>query len=269
MKPLSLVFLLSVGVPLGATTLFSDNFESYGAGNLSGQGGWTGCGSIPVGTSGALPTKVARADLGSAGCSGAFSGFGIISHSFPGSIADNVITTLSFEAYAPAGAHDAGVWLSDLGGTTFTGMQLIPDRTVPGWSLLLYQNGNPSGRISMPGGTGVPVSFQVVIDVPGQIVYAIYNFGSGAQTTSALSLAGNTTLNQWTALSIAGDYRDGLPQDQIDNITLTQTPEPSTLFLTAIIGLLVFPAVRRRRSVHIVHHRVGCPAYSISDVLNL
>jgi len=238
MKILLSLSLLFAGMPINGTTLFSDNFESYTVGaNLAGQGGWTGCGSIPVGTSGALPTQVARADLGSAGCTGGLSGFAVISHSFSGSIADNAVTTLSFDAYASAGSHDSGVWLTDLGGITLNGVLLSPDQTVLGWTLILYQNGAGDHRISIPGGTGAPVSFQVVIDVPQQVVYAMYDFGSGWQTTSTLSLAGNTTLSQWKALSIVGDYRFNLPQDQIDNISLTQTPEPSMLLSTALCGI--------------------------------
>lgn len=239
--------LLAAGLQLDAETLFSDNFESYTAGaNLAGQGGWTGCGSIPIGTSSALPTLVARADLGSAGCGGSLAGFALMNHSFSGSIGDNVITTLSFEAYAPVGSHDSGVWLTDLSGPTLNGVQLLPDSNVAGWGLYLYENGGSLGNISIPGGTGASVSFQVVIDVPGQVVYVIYDFGAGPQTTSSLSLAGSSSLHSWNTLSIVGDYRFGLPQDQIDNISLTQTPEPSTLLSMLLCGTGLL-AIRLRR----------------------
>ena len=126
-------------------------------------------------------------------------------------------------------------------------MELYPNLPAAGWSLFLYKNGNGSSHIDIPGGTGAPSSFQVVIDVPGQIVYAIYNFGSGPQTTSTLSLAGNTSLSQWNALSVVGDYRFGFSQDQIDNISLTQTaaPEPSTLLLVALGGIALM--INRKR----------------------
>jgi hypothetical protein len=251
MKVLLSLSLLFAGIPLHATTLFSDNFESYTAGaNLAGQGGWTGCGSIPIGTSSALPTQVARADLGSAGCSGNLTGFAVIDHSFSGSIADNVTTILSFNAYAPSGAHDSGVWLTDLGGNNLNGVLLSPDMTVPGWTLLLYKNGGANDRVNIPGGTGAPVFMEIVIDVPDQTVYAKYDFGSGLQTTSTLSLAGDNTLSQWNTLSVVGDYRFGLPQDQIDNINLTQSPEPSTLLSTTLsaLGLLALKIRARRKS---------------------
>lgn len=239
--------LLVAGLQLDAATLFSDNFESYTAGaNLAGQGGWTGCGSIPIGTSSALPTQVVRADLGSAGCGAPLAGFALMNHSFSGSIGSNVITTLSFDAYAPTGAHSSGVWLTDLGGPVLSGLQLLPSQNVPGWALFLYENGGSIGSISIPGGTGVAVSFQLVIDVPGQVVYVIYDFGAGPQSTSTLSLAGSSSLHSWNTLSLVGDYRFGLPQDQIDNISLTQTPEPSTLLSMLLCGAGVIAMGLRR-----------------------
>jgi hypothetical protein len=207
-------------------TLFSDNFESYTVGtNLSGQGGWTGCGSIPIGTSSALPTQVARVDLGSAGCTSNLAGFAWISRSFPGSIAANGLTTLSLDAYAPDGSHNMNVALWNGDDSNSNGVFLLTNRQVPGWALALYKDGIAT-TLTIPGGTGTPVSFKVVIDVPNQIVYVVYDFGGGPQTTSSLSLAGDTTLSQWTSVSIFGDYRFGFPQAQIDNILLTQTPKP-------------------------------------------
>jgi hypothetical protein len=54
-------------------------------------------------------------------------------------------------------------------------------------------------------------------------------------------------------VEISGDYRFGLPQGEIDNISLTQTatqtPEPSTLLLTALSGLgLLAMKIRMRHS---------------------
>jgi hypothetical protein len=213
---------------LGQTiTLFSDNFESYEAGaNLAGQGGWAGCGSIPIGTSSALPTKVARADLGSA--AGCTDGFARISHSVPGAAAANAVTTLSFDAYAPVGSHDFQILFWD---GNSNGVDFFTTNTVPGWWLTVYTNGNGTPvdlRPTIHGGTGAPVSFKIVIDGPNQVVYVIYDFGSGPQTTSTLSLAGNiTTLSQWNTVAIDADYRFGLPQGQVDNIRLTQGP-PTT-----------------------------------------
>jgi hypothetical protein len=220
----------------GDITFFSDNFESYAPGsNLAGQGGWTGCGTIPINTSSSLPTQVARVDLGSAGCTGAKSGFAYLDHTFSGNIGSNAVTTLSFNAYAPNGSHDMNVFLSDSGGNNINGVDFETDRTVPGWQLIFYKNGDGTTKILIPGGTGAPVSFKIVIDVPDQDLYAIYDFGGGPQTTGTLSLAGDTTLSQWNTLSLAGDYRFGLPQGQIDNLSLTQkptaTPEPCYLSL--------------------------------------
>ena len=221
----------------GDITFFSDNFESYAPGsNLAGQGGWTGCGTIPINTSSSLPTQVARVDLGSAaGCSGAKTGFAWIDHTFSGNIGANAVTTLSFNAYAPNESHNTNVFLSDAGGTNVNGIDLDTDFFLPGWQLILYKNGNGSAHINIPGGTGMPVSFEVVVDVPNQDVYAIYDFGSGPQTSATLSLVGDTTLSQWNTLSLVGDYRFGLPQGQIDNLSLTQTPtaapEPNFVML--------------------------------------
>jgi hypothetical protein len=65
-----------------------------------------------------------------------------------------------------------------------------------------------------------------------------------------LSRAGDNSLSQWNTLSVVGDYRFGLPQDQIDNINLTQSPEPSTLLSTTLsaLGLLALKIRARRKS---------------------
>src|SRR5262249_46666228 len=116
------------------------------------------------------------------------------------------------------GSLNLVVWLTDLAFPDVHGLALYTDNSLPGWSLGLYDNG---GHIFIPGGIGAPVHFKVVIDVPNQILYVIYDFGNGPQTTSTLSLAGST-LSLWKVLSLGGDYRYGLPQGQIDNISLTQ-----------------------------------------------
>ena len=223
-----IIFVISVVTSgmalLGQTALFSDNFESYTAGaNLAGQGGWTGCGSIPVNTGGVLPTKVVRVDQGSSPGCGVFEGQAFVSHSFAGSIASNTITTLSLDAFAPTGSHNMWVALDNgqFGTSNLEGFEFLTNYNVPGWQFAVL--GGSGTVISIPGGIGVAVSFKIVIDEPAQILYVIYNFGSGPQTTAAISLVGSTGMSQVNEVTIAGDYRYGLPQGEIDNISLTQT----------------------------------------------
>jgi hypothetical protein len=255
MKTHILLVLLTLplaGMSLHADTLFSDNFNSYTAGaNLAGQGGWTGCGSLPVDTGSVLPTQVVRVDEGSSsGCTGPEAGFAILSQSFSGSIASGEVSTLSFDAYAPTNSHDMNVLLGtgDLG-SDFSGVYLETNNFVPGWRLTLFQNADAVSFVDIPGGAGMPVSMSIVVDEPDQLTYAVYDFGAGPQTTSTLSFVGFTGLNSWTDVSIIGDYRFGLPQGEIDNISLTQTgtvPESSTLLLTSLAGVALLVSKKFR-----------------------
>ena len=176
---------------------------------------------------------------------GPFAGQAVASHSFAGSLTSGFITTLSFNAYAPVGSHGMVVWL-DNGqiGTNPQGIEIFTDAVINGWVMGVL---NSSEAIYIPGGTGAPISFEAVIDMSDQIVYAVYDFGSGPQTSAALSLVG-FDWSQVNEVSISGDCRSGAPQGEIDNIDLSQTsaiPEPSTFLLTGL-SCLVLLAIRIR-----------------------
>ncbi len=230
---------------LGAT-LFTENFEAYSNGsNLAGQGGWSGCGSIPINAGSGLPTKVARVDSGSGGCSSP-TGIAFISHLLGSSLGPNTITTLSFDAFAPVNSHNYALSLNSVQGTH--GIVIFTNFNIPGWQITLQDT---STFIQIPGGLGMPVSFNLVVDQQAQIAYALYNFGSGTQTSATLSLVGHTELSQADAVSVFGDYRFGTLQGQFDNIVVSQTttPEPSSLWIAgfSLAGLLTLNRFTSRK----------------------
>ncbi len=246
--------LLCVEAPGHADILFFDDFQSYAIGsNLMGQGGWTGCGVIPIGSSSHLASNVARADLGFPGCfSGPKNGYAYIGQPLTDSIQSTGVT-LTFNAYAPDGSHNIGLALTNNVDNVENGVYLYTDSANAGWHFSLYQNGTAMFHSLIGGGVGVPAFFQVVVDSPNEMAFAIYDFGSGPQTTASLTLVGNTTLDQWRTLALYADYRSTNPQAEFDNIVLregvpgsTGLPEPSSVLLTGagIAALLV--ALRKR-----------------------
>ena len=49
---------------------------------------------------------------------------------------------------------------------------------------------NPAAGRLCPGGVGTVAAFQLVIDTVGQTAYFVYDFGSGPQQSSMITLAG-------------------------------------------------------------------------------
>jgi hypothetical protein len=255
MKLLLLFSLLLTGLSLQGGSLFTDNFESYTPGsNLSGQGGWSGCGSIPVAAGSGLPTQVASVGGGSSsGCTGSFAGLAFLQHSLAGSITSDSITTMSFDAYAVPGSGHVTVDLNNRqlvdGQSNFVGIEVLTTDGLanPGWEISTEGGSGTKQEVFIPG-NGSLLSMKLVIDMPDQIAYGIYDLGSGPQTTSAINLAG-VDLTLVDRVEIVGDYRSGSSTAEIDNLDVTQTPEPSTLLMTAFPGLVIFGMkLRTRRS---------------------
>ena len=137
------------------------------------------------------------------------------------------------------GSEPVREWLKGLNFTNFN---------IPGWQITLQDT---STFIQIPGGLGMPVSFKLIVDQQAQIAYALYNFGSGTQTSATLSLVGHTELSQADAVSVFGDYRFGTLQGQFDNIVVSQTttPEPSSLWMAgfSLAGLLTLNRFTSRK----------------------
>jgi len=143
------------------------------------------------------------------------SGLAYAFHTLSGSIATGDITTMTFDAYAPVGSYNSGVWLGEY--AAGNGISLTTNNSADGypsgWQLIVGQDEIPADDIFIPGGLDIPVSFEIVIDVPDQEMYLTYDLGNGPQSTSVFS--GVTWLNQLDTVSIEGDYRYGYPQPQI------------------------------------------------------
>ncbi|WP_300340871.1 hypothetical protein [Accumulibacter sp.] len=243
-----------VATPVAATTLFQENFEVYAVGStVTGQGGWVPDyvnSTLNVGNGTFLPTKVLN------GLAPTNGGQNFSTRPLGLGLDPNLITTLSFDAYATSGgAHNALIGLAETTILNFaeSGPYWQLDLSGPGgrgWRFYAGNlNGTPGDFIHLVGGYNTPVKMSIVIDGVANGVYGVYDFGGGPLQTPhyAVTDAQIATLNE---VGVEFDFRGTLGPELdnprvFDNVSAV-VPEPgSALLVAAPLGLLGF---NRRRS---------------------
>jgi len=234
--------VLAVASMASATTIYSEDFSAMTAGALDGQGGWTladqgpGTGVVNVGTGGAIdPTGMQVLPVTGHGDT-------IVLTRDVGGLDPTKVTTLQFDA--AAGFN--GQFGFEMG------PRFHPSGDSPNTMVFEYRNFigviYPAGYDESPFPTGSTASFKIVLDGPSGAVSGYYDYdGTGFNLVSTFGATG---------LQIAGLSQLMLIEDTvgsntgigIDNISLTATPEPSTLVLLGcgLVSLLAY-AWRKRR----------------------
>lgn len=238
-----LAVLLVAGPVLAMTLYDSNGFESPGItlGPLAGQDGWTGGG----GGGGIAPTVVTAPDpvLGQQAVRlevGDTQGdASSMDHAINLPSIANQIVTVSYDIYRTGDnwASNLWWWWWDAGEPTY-GLQWDagvgnPGQTLPhGW--------NP-GAASAPTITGRYANVTMVWDFQQMKAFSWYD---GAVVDSGIPITNITALTGWT-IQLGHDEATGSGPEVvwIDNFVITAVPEPATLGLLALGGLLL---VRRR-----------------------
>ena len=236
--------VLAAVPPLMAADLYnSGGFEAppFGLGVLAGQDGWTGGG----GGGGAAPMVVTAPDpvLGQQAVrleipdlQGAAS---VMDHAIPAINPAGQIVTVSFDIYRQNDAWLSNLWWWwwDAGEPTY-GLQWDagvgnPGQTLPhGW--------NP-GAGAAPTIMGRYANVTMVWDFQQMKAFSSYD---GVVVDNGIPIANIVALTGWT-IQLGHDEATGTGPEVawIDNFVITAVPEPASLMLLALGGLLL---VRRR-----------------------
>ena len=245
------IWILAVGLAAmslagsaSAVTLYDSNgFESptFTLGALPGQHGWTGGG----GGGGVAPLVVTAPDpvLGQQAVrlevpdlQGATS---VMDHAIPAINLAGQIVTVSFDIYRQQDPWLSNLWWWwwDAGEPTY-GLQWDagvgnPGRTLPnGW--------NPGAGAAVTV-LGRYANVTMVWDFQQSKAYSWYD---GVLVDNGIPISNVTTLTGWT-ISLGHDEATGTGPEVawIDNFSITAVPEPASLVLLALGGLMV---IRRR-----------------------
>ena len=232
--------ILSLCLPdiVSANVIFEESFEDYALGSdLAGQGGWFGDSINVVNSTTGLGSHVV---LGPSG-----PGISVANtHNLfrDESLDSNKVYTLSFDAFAGlTGAgfvNQAGLGPSSINSISFLVLGWSPNSgQTPGWSFL---NISPDVAIErfifVPGGAGQIVRLEVVLDLPNNEVYGRYDFGSGFQETEHVA-PDPLIISVIRGVTLFGG-------GELDNIVVTETPEPTSLAVFMGLGIAI---VYRRR----------------------
>ena len=261
---LSAVAATLASVPVSATILFQEDFESYAVGsNITGQGGWvpddiTYSSAINVGNGAYLPTKVLN------GLSATNYQMNLTTHLLGAGLSPDKVTTLTFDAYAVNTSifhtHNAVIGLGNSSTPNFPalGPYWQAERVGFGPSYQWWFNATQLTGVSgqsfgIVGGYNTLVTMSIVIDGVANEVYGIYDFGSGPSETPHYAVT-DAQIAQLNQVGVEFDYRyflAGYGGPELDNLVVAETgpsvPEPTTALLLAVSLPMLGLVVRRRR----------------------
>jgi hypothetical protein len=221
-----------------AAVLYSDNFDSYTNGNLSGQGGWTAtaAAATPMQVAGTVNKFVA---IGTSGQDE----YHPLSGTAPHLDGNMLETSFTANVTAAQATGDYFTHLSDPAGTsTFFYQRTFAKSTTGGWLL---------GLLSTSGGTAAPVYGTTVLPLnQDQQVDIKWNFVPGAlNDTFVVTVNGSPYLNYtWDPVSSAEptgisavNLRQGSAANaanvNFDNLLVQGVlPEPTSLAAVALLG---------------------------------
>lgn len=240
-----LIGALALAVPssnASASSLFSEDFESYAAGSdLLGQGGWFGSGGpMLVGAGGPLPTRILD---GLAAAASATQHFAAHTVAAP---AAGLVTVMEFDALAATGSANSWAGLSsDASGSL--NAAVIWDLNGGHWQLEIRQPGLPALAFSTALGPNVPTHLRIYFDRSANEVWGSYLLGAIPNATTRFAFS-PSSFDQLDTVNISFDYR-GTKGIQLDNLSVSAVPEPETCaMLLAGLALVGIAARRRERA---------------------
>ena len=260
---LSASLLVATVNSVRATPIFADNFDSYTAGNLVGQGPW-----LQTGTVATFPVQVTAGNQVSLGTSGQ----DVYAPTTPlTTIADGTslyigldldVTTATatgdyFLHFTPTVGNTSGFydklfvkssgsgfvlgWLGSSGGTTPYGTTVLNFGTT--YRVVLAYNA-VSGTLNDTG--AIYVNPTDLSNPAGNTAYLTSGWtGTGAENENVAGI----NFRQGTATTAPALLADNLDVSQTfsDTSTYTPIPEPSSLALLGGFGILAWHLIRRRR----------------------
>lgn len=217
--------------PAVAMGQWSDNFDTYTAGSINGQGGWQGWDNIPAGA-GEVVTAVARSAPHSQAIGGG---------------ADSV---------RPYTGVTSGQWVysayqyipQEFAGTTYFIMNnLYNDGGPYAWAVQLTFNGTTNMVTDTNGRTGTPIplvrgawtQIRVDFDLDANTISQYYN---GSLVASGAWASGTTPVLALGAVDLFANNASPVYYDDMD---LRGIPAPAALSLMGLAGVF---ASRRRRA---------------------
>jgi PEP-CTERM motif-containing protein len=237
-----------------AAVVFSDNFDSYSNGNLSGQGGWTATASAatPMQVTGTTNKVVT---LGTSGQDE----YHALSGSVPLTPGNNIVTSATINVTSAQATGDYFLHLSDPAGTTTNFYQRLFIKSTTGGYLLGLTDISGTGSTT-DYGTGV------LATGTNHDVYVVWNFVSGnnndtfqvyVDPTDTTTLSNNTpyVTHTWSSATAepatlsAVNLRQGSASNAaaltVDNLSVSGlVPEPATL---SLLSMGAVSLIRRRR----------------------
>jgi hypothetical protein len=201
--------------------VLEDDFESYVAGNLVGQGGWTADPGTTIFV-GASSELLSNAVLGQVD-----PGTGLLSRStraFSGPLDASQVYEISFVARAqttPIRSHNSGVYFHE--GPGFSVMN-EPSHTHLGWIFDARRGGGAATDTDLvPGGLDMVAQFTIVLDPVAGVTFGRYDFGGGPQETARFPF-GPARLANIDGVMMIQDFRFGAVGVQIDDIQVRTVP---------------------------------------------
>ena len=235
---IALCFIVMLTCSASATSIFTEDFESYTTGSdLNGQGGWYGNGSIFVD------------NLNGSNAIGGSNEVGSGIHTLRNDVSfDSAygIYTLSFDGGAQVGpnTHDAGIALSATGETPDGTERFIGfnHHFTDGWFFRPPDWSSPT--FDFAGTLGDDGVFEILVDATALEAWGRADFGGGWIETPRYGIS-TAELNALDGVIVWQNVGDSAPSSIIDNIALTHVPEPSGL-LGFGLGFLCLIARRRK-----------------------
>jgi hypothetical protein len=213
-----------LAVAPATSIIYAEDFESFSAGPLFGQGGWKAGiqpGTINVGAGGHLSNMQILAVRTGNGIPDAVHSLGPLAH-----LDSSQVTTLQWDA--EYGGNNSAFGFSSVPTNPKEDLVAHWCSTRTGWNFVLFDGVEvDNGRASVAGGTSGVVHLKLVIDGPARTLAGYYDFGHG-WTQGGRCVISLAQIEAMERLYLIEDYRDysGTNGVGVDNITLSTSVVP-------------------------------------------